>query len=213
VAVIVGYGVLAAVLIAVPVSLAYCIVTGISPIPSTSTARDCMFACLPADLTGKVAELGAGWGSLAFPLAAQFPSVEVLAFEVSPVPWLFMLARYALVRPFNVTIRRRNFMRESLEGVSAVVCYLHSEALAKARAKLEAELAPGTLVISNTFDIPGWEPERVYRLDDSFCPEVYVYRVPAAVVGLPASGRKAERQVLRWPASVREPSRPASAAR
>ncbi|MCW9040785.1 MAG: hypothetical protein OQJ76_09860 [Rhodospirillales bacterium] len=43
---------------------------------------------------------------------------------------------------------------------------------------LEAELEAGTLLISNSFDMPGWEPETIHRLDDSFCPEVYVYRVP-----------------------------------
>ncbi len=43
--------------------------------------------------------------------------------------------------------------------IKAVVCYLHSEALKKLRPKLEHDLEPNTLVISNVFDISGWQPE------------------------------------------------------
>ena len=59
-----------------------------------------------------------------------------------------------------------------------VVAYLHSEGLAKVRDKMERELAPGTLVLSNTFEIPGWTHEEIHQLDCSFCPQVYLYRVP-----------------------------------
>jgi len=43
--------------------------------------------------------------------------------------------------------------------IKAVFCYLHSEAFEKLRPKLERDLEPNTLVISNVFDILGWQPE------------------------------------------------------
>jgi len=166
----------------VSVSLLYCAVTGISPIPSSSPAKAMILELLPENVEGTVLELGAGWGTLAFPLASALPGAEIVAFELSPVPWLFMLARMALTRPRNLSVLRRNFLKEKLENVSAVVCYLHSECLDTIRPKMEAELAPGTLVISNTFDIPGWQPRDEHRLECSFCPRVYVYEVPARTV-------------------------------
>lgn len=175
---ILEYFMLAAVVGSVAVTLFYTAVTGISPIPSSSISRRKMLTLLPIEIDGPILELGAGWGTLAFPLAKRYPRCVIHALELSPVPWLFMRARNLLFRYRNLKVRRVNFLRHSFKDAKAVVCYLHEEAFDKARPKLEAELEPGTIVISNTFIVPGWEPEGVYRLDDSFCPEVYVYRVP-----------------------------------
>ena len=172
------YSLLGVIVLGVLVSLVYCGFTGISPIPSSSPSRSCILENLPQNLSGSVCELGAGWGTLAFPLAAALPEAEIVAFELSPVPWLFMLARDKLMGRKNLTIHRRNFFKDKFDDVSLVVCYLHSECLEKLRPKMEAELEPGTMVLSNTFEIPGWQPEKIHRLDDSFCPQVYVYRVP-----------------------------------
>jgi len=185
------YVLLGVVVSGVAVSLIYCVVTGISPIPSSSPSRafilgDLLGECAPDLMGAAIGELGAGWGTMAFPLSARFPGTKVLAYELSPVPWLFMWLRQGLFRRRNLRIHRRNFLKEPLSGLSLVVCYLHSECLEKLRPKMEAELAPGTLVISNTFDIPGWEPDAVHKLDDSFCPQVYVYRVPGATLNAPA---------------------------
>ena len=38
---------------------------------------------MPEHLVGDILELGAGWGTLAFPLAALFPDNRVLAYELS----------------------------------------------------------------------------------------------------------------------------------
>jgi len=171
------YTILFVVVTAVAVSLYYSWVTGISPIRSSRISRRKILDLLPEKLDGRILELGAGWGTLAFPLAAAFPESEVMAYELSPVPWIFMCVRHKLFSRGNLDIRRRNFLRENLGSASAVVCYLHGEALAKLRPKLEKE-APGSLFLSNTFEVPGWTPEAVHRLDDSFCPHVYVYRVP-----------------------------------
>ena len=126
--------------------------------------------------------LGAGWGTLAFPLATLFPDNRVLAYELSPVPWLFMKLRHLVFHSKNLEIMRRDFHKASLKGVGMVVAYLHSEGLAKVREKMERELVPGTLVVSNTFEIPGWTYEEIYHLDDSFCPQVYLYRVPGVAI-------------------------------
>ena len=81
----------------------------------------------------------------------------------------------------NLTIERVNMLKKSFSfpaETKAVVYYLHSEALEKLRPKLERDLASGTLIISNVFDIPGWQPEAVHEIEDAFCPQIYVYRVP-----------------------------------
>lgn len=184
---VVDYVILGLVLVFVVSSLYYCVVTGISPVPSSPTSRRKIQEILAEEGSSHVVDLGGGWGSLVFPISRAMPMARVVAYELSPVPWLVMKLRRNLFRRRNVKVRRRDFRTASLAGADAVVCYLYSELLDRVRPKLESELDPGTLVISNVFDIPGWEPEAVHKLYDSICPQVYVYRVPdiaAAVVDL-----------------------------
>ncbi|MBT3991470.1 MAG: methyltransferase [Rhodospirillaceae bacterium] len=175
------YAVLAIVLLTTSLSLIYCVVTGISPVPSSRGSKKHMFALLPADFSGEIVDLGAGWGSLVYPMAQMFPECSVFAYEISPVPWLAMQLRGLFQIRRNLTIERVNMLKKSFSfraETAAVVCYLHSEALEKLRPKLERDLKPGTLIISNVFDIPGWHPEAIHEIDDGFCPQIYVYRVP-----------------------------------
>jgi len=176
--VIFEYVILVFVLCGVSISLIYCAITGISPIPSSRISKKFMLSLVP-DGEGTLCELGAGWGTLAFPMAKRFPRSRVFAIELSPFPWLFMKLRHLLFRRSSLAIVRGNFLSHSLPNdIRVVICYLHSELLEKTRPVLEQVLEPGTLVISNVFDIPGWEPEIVHRIEDSFCPQIYVYRVP-----------------------------------
>ena len=61
------YAVLFVVLAGTSISLVYCGITGISPIPSSRLSRRFMMGLVPADLEGGICEMGAGWGTLAFP--------------------------------------------------------------------------------------------------------------------------------------------------
>ena len=156
------YSFLAIVVITCSLSIIYCAVTGISPVPSLRNSKRNMFDLLPADFAGEVIDLSTGWGSLAFPLARKFPQSKVFAYEISPVQWLAMQLRWLFQFCRNLIIERVNLLKKNFRfrvETKAVVCYLHSEALEKLRSKLERNLEPNTLVISNVFDIPGWQPE------------------------------------------------------
>ncbi len=56
-----------------------------------------------------------------------------------------------------------------------VVCYLYPGAMRKLKDKFEQELAPGTLVVSNTFSISGWKPINVIDTHDLYNTHIYLY--------------------------------------
>ena len=170
---------LAATLGAVAVMLVYTLITGISPVPTTSRVRATMLALMPAHLSGLIFELGSGWGALAFALARRYPDARIVAFELSPVPWLVSRLRQAVMPAPNLRIHRADFMAASLQGASAVVCYLYPGAMERLEPKFAAELAPGTPVVSNTFALPGWRPAAVRRAGDLYASPVYLYYVAA----------------------------------
>ncbi len=172
------YGILAAVLALNLLLLVYTWITGISPVPTTPRVADAMLALVPALERGTIYELGSGWGSLAFALARRFPDRPVIGYELSPLPWLVSRARQTLSPQANLVLHRADFWNVSLADASLVCCYLYPDAMTRLRTKFEAELRPGTWVLSNSFTVPDWQPAAARRAYDQYRTEVYLYEVP-----------------------------------
>ncbi|MCC5831582.1 MAG: class I SAM-dependent methyltransferase [Chlamydiales bacterium] len=149
---------------------------GISPMPTSRRARNALFTLLP-NTSKNVFELGSGWGNLIFPLAKRFPSAQIHAFEGSPLPWAFSVAMKKILCYRNLTIRRENFFKISLSDADLVVCYLYSGAMRRLKKKFQEELKQGTLIVTNTFAIPGWIPDRVLVMDDLWRSHIYLYKI------------------------------------
>jgi Methyltransferase small domain len=154
----------------------YSLYHGITPMPTSRKTKNCLLLALPKTIkAGKIYELGAGWGTLAFPLAAHYPQNQVVAFENSPVPYLFSKGRALIDSHSNLAILKRNFFSISLEDAALVVCYLYPLAMTNLKEKFKKELKPGTWIISNTFAIPGWKPENIYQVPDIYRTKIYLY--------------------------------------
>ena len=164
----------------------YMVKTGISPVPTSRRARAAAFCALPDRLDGTLYDLGAGWGTVAFPLARRFPANRVVAIELSPVPWLVMHLRRWVSRPANLVIRRRDFLTEPVGDAGLVFLYQYPALAARLAEKLAAELRPGTPVISNGCALPGWPVEQVSTADDLILSEVFVHHAPGTL-GAPGS--------------------------
>ena len=163
-------------LTAIAAVFAYAVRTGMPPTPTSPKVRAAMLAVLPDDLDGTILELGSGWGSLAFPLAHRFPACTVVGYELSPLPWLISRLRLMVDPKPNLRLRRADFRRVPLADATLVVCYLLPAAMAKLKPKLESELRPGALVLSNTFAVPGWQPLTTGKADDMYRSAIYLYR-------------------------------------
>ena len=144
---------------------------------STFSSRKKIIKSVTRKQQGYIYELGAGWGALAFPLARRCPEAEVVAYELSPVPWLFMKAWALFFGPRNLKIVRRNFFKDDLGKASLVVCYLYPGAMTKLSSKLAHELKLSAKVISNTFEIPSWTPTVIQNLEDVMCPQIFHYKM------------------------------------
>ena len=168
------------IILAVTSIVYYGIRLGITPMPSSRKAVRKMIDLVPQGTDGKIVDLGAGWGSLAYPVAKRFPSAEVVGYELSPVPWLYSRLKGVFVRRGNLTLLRRNVFDANLKDVDVVVVYLHPAAMRKLQKKFEDELRPGALVISNTFVVPKWKATHTYYLGGfwfSTSTEIHAYRV------------------------------------
>jgi hypothetical protein len=175
------YIILTAVIAGVFLSLLYSLITGISPVSSTFKSRRKIIQTVKPDQEGFIYELGVGWGALAFPLARRCPGATVVAYELSPVPWLFLKMRVLFWGPRNLKIVRQNFLKDNLSKASLVVCYLYPGAMTRLSSKLSRELEPDASVISNTFAIPAWTPTLIQNIEDVMCPHIYHYKLESAI--------------------------------
>ena len=76
----------------------------------------------------------------------------------------------------DVEFHYANFMKVPLHDADLIVCYLFPGGMSKLKPKLEEELKPGTVVISNTFAIAGWTPVEVFHANDIYRSPIYVYK-------------------------------------
>ena len=169
---------LVTVLVAFALLLVTTIRTSISPVPTTPRVAAAMLDLVSDLPPGGIYELGAGWGNLARTLARRFPERRVVGYELSPLPLAVARAWLALRPRPNLTFRKVDFFKVPLDDAALVCCYLYPGAMRRLAPKLERELAPGALVVSNSFVVPGWEPAATRRADDQYGTTVYLYRMP-----------------------------------
>lgn len=113
-------------------------------------------------------ELGSGWGGLAKQLAKTFPDSKVLAFELSPIPFFWSKIQSFQVK--NLTIYRRDFLKEDLTKADTLVCYLYPKGMELVEKKLTNQT-----VISNSFALPNRKPSKTLSLNDFSATPIYRY--------------------------------------
>jgi len=186
---------LAVALLAIAVVFIWTLRTGSPPTPTSAAAKKSMLSLLPRRLpqtlaqtsgaetninrAGVIYELGAGWGGVALSLARQYPDHRVIGIELAPLPWLVAKLRAGLSGPKNLKIIHGDFLKHPLSDAGLVVCYLSANGLAHLKPKLASELAPGALVLSNTFAVPGWRPTDETAAGDIYHSPIYLYEMSA----------------------------------
>jgi hypothetical protein len=147
----------------------------ISPMPTTEKAKKKILAAIPRETQGIIIDLGSGWGSVAIRLAKLLPHCHVIGYETSPVPYLISVIWAWLSGYGNLRFFRKNFFQQDLGQAALIYCYLHPKAMVKLKKKFDDELRPGTIVISNTFAVPGWNPVQVIQQQDIYRTRIYLY--------------------------------------
>ncbi|RYV02138.1 hypothetical protein SOPP22_11280 [Shewanella sp. OPT22] len=149
--------------------------TGISPMMSSSKARDAMLDELELEKEGAVIDLGSGWGTLVIPLAKKYPNKQIVGYELSWLPWLVSIILKYSLRLDNLTIHRKDFRNAELNTASNIICYLFPGAMIALQEKLEKKVFNKVTIVSNTFALPSYKPTKITKLNDFYRSPIYVY--------------------------------------
>ncbi|WP_377114231.1 hypothetical protein [Pseudoalteromonas sp. M58] len=150
--------------------------TGISPMMSSSKARQTMLAAISMDEKGALIDLGSGWGTLVIPVAKKHPNKQVIGYELSWFPWMVsVLFKYSLGLN-NLTLYRKDFKNADLSSASTLVCYLFPGGMVALEEKLKHDVVNNKItIVSNTFALPSYKPTNVIKLKDFYQTPIYVY--------------------------------------
>jgi hypothetical protein len=108
-------------------------------------------------------DLGAGIGSTTVPLADQFPEHHFTGVENAPLTWL--CGRLLSLGRANICWRWEDLWQIKLADYDVVYAFLSPVPMPELWQKIEAEMKPGSLFISNTFPVPGLAPTQVIEVD------------------------------------------------
>jgi hypothetical protein len=133
---------------------------------------------LPGNAGVRFLDLGAGLGGMLSYLDAQHPDGNFAGMEIAPLPFFLGWLRKRATRG-NYSLQWGDFWPHTLADQDVVYAYLSPVPMVRLWRKVCAEMPYGSRFISNTFPVPGVEPERIVELDDFHHSRLYVYRVPA----------------------------------
>jgi hypothetical protein len=119
-------------------------------------------AGLPADF--RFVDLGCGLAGTLAQLARDYPAARLSGVETAPLVFLLAWLRCLLYR--NCRVRYRSLWLEDLSAYDAVYCFLSPAPMAELWDKARREMRPGSLLISNSFEIPGAAPAEIIELHD-----------------------------------------------
>ncbi len=148
---------------------------GITPTPTSRKVGKSIIDILPfIKEDQRIYELGSGWGTMSFALATHYPQCEIYAFEISPIPYFFSKL---LNGRKNILYARKDFLSVPLRQASLIFCYLYPGAMESLKEKLQNELQAGTWIITHTFAIRGWIPNKIFHANDLYNTPIYIYLI------------------------------------
>ena len=119
-------------------------------------------------------DLGAGVGSTTVPLADALPDSHFTGYENAPLTWLVGLL-LGVGRP-NIRWRWDDLWQADLGNYDVVYAFLSPAPMPRLWEKVQAEMKPGSLFISNSFPVPGATPDQVIEVDCTPPRPLYCYQ-------------------------------------
>lgn len=141
---------------------------------SNAATTRALAALLPA-APSRVIDLGCAHGGLLRRLARARSDCRFVGIEHAPLPWLW--AKLASLGLPNLDICYGNFWGRDLAPFDLVYAFLSPVPMPRLMGKARAEMRPGTLLVSNSFAVPGASAEQVVDIADSRATRLYCYRL------------------------------------
>lgn len=127
------------------------------------------------DESFRFVDLGCGIGSMLCPMARAFPKAQFVGVETAPLSFLLAWLR-SLPLP-NCQVRYRSLWLQPLSGFDVVYCFLSPEPMPALWAKANAEMKAGSVLLSNSFVVPGQVADQQWALGGWRQGQLYLWQM------------------------------------
>lgn len=134
--------------------------------PSGRAVWDTVAGLLPAGRPARAIDIGSGLGGLVLELARRRPDCQVDGIELAPLPWLASRLR-ARMQGSRARFLRGDYDKLDFGQYDLVFAYLSPAAMSALWRKAEAEMRPGSVLVSYEFGIVDRTPDLSFVTTDS----------------------------------------------
>jgi hypothetical protein len=138
---------------------------------------DAIDSLLPKGKTFRFIDIGCGIASVLSPLARRHPEAEFVGVESAPLPYVLGVIRLWIVNRQNARLDFVSLWDQSLADYDIVYCFLSPAPMAAVFEKAAAELKPGSLLVSNSFLVPGHAPDETVAVEDRRNTRLHLWRI------------------------------------
>jgi len=137
---------------------------------------DALAELLPQEHMFHFLDLGAGTGTVLRNLDRRFPFGMFHGVETAPVPFVMAWLRSKIGKA-QFRIFYQDLWQTHLDKYDVVYAFLSPHPMPELWQKVKREMKPGSLFISNSFAVPGVQPDQIIELEDGRSTALYVWRL------------------------------------
>jgi hypothetical protein len=129
-------------------------------------------------------DLGSGDGRVVFRASREEMFVSSVGYEINPALHIFASVRRLLIPKYwySTKFYMTDLWNTKLHAYDVVAVYGLSPIMQRLGEKLKDELQPGSIIVSNVFEIPGWKATS--NSNSGIGKGVYLYSVPECYGGV-----------------------------
>ncbi len=118
-------------------------------------------------------DLGSGLGGVV--RAVSSDCVQAVGVESAPLLWV--VSSLCSLITFKGKIRRKNIWKTHLAEFDVIYAFLSPAIMDQLYKKAQTEMKPGSLLVSNSFEVEGIKPSELWHLDDGRQTKLYFYKM------------------------------------
>lgn len=132
---------------------------------------------LPPDTNMTFIDLGCGLGDIVTHVANARPQARVIGVETAPLSFLIAWLRAKIFSRSNAEIRFQSIWSTDVANADVVYAFLSPAPMTRLNEKIRSEMKPGSRFISNSFAVPGEEPDEIISVDDRRETQLLIWRM------------------------------------
>ncbi len=144
---------------------------------SNSKTQKILANMVPPETNVTFIDLGCGLGDIVASVSRARPQARVIGVETAPLSFLVAWVRTKLFAGENAQIRFQSIWDTDMSNADVVYAFLSPAPMTRLNEKIRAEMKPGSRFISNSFAVPGSEPDEIVAVDDSRETQLLIWRL------------------------------------